>query len=102
MIALKTTASASNVLAVPTSAVSTDAQGRSTVKLVRDGESTSHVVQVGIKGDTYTEITSGLQVGDVVELGTTSSSSGSDRGPQFARMGAGPAGGGPVMKGAGG
>ena len=100
-----TTASASDVLAVPTSAVTTDAQGESTVKLVKDGKSTSRTVQIGIKGDTYTEITSGLRVGDQVELGATStSSSDSDRG-DF-RVGAGPgpagAGGAPVIRGAGG
>lgn len=100
-----TTASASDVLAVPTSAVSTNAQGESTVKLVKDGKSTSRTVQIGIKGDTYTEITSGLRAGDEVELGATStSSSDSDRG-DF-RVGAGPgpagAGGAPVIRGAGG
>ena len=100
-----TTASASDVLAVPTSAVSTNAQGESTVKLVKDGKSTSRTVQIGIKGDTYTEITSGLRAGDEVELGATStSSSDSDRG-DF-RVGAGPgpagAGGAPVIWGAGG
>jgi macrolide-specific efflux system membrane fusion protein len=100
-----TTASASDVLAVPTSAVTTDAQGESTVKLVKDGKSTSRTVQIGIKGDTYTEITSGLRAGDQVELGATStSSSDSDRG-DF-RVGAGPgpagAGGAPVIRGAGG
>lgn len=100
-----TTASASDVLAVPTSAVTTDAQGASTVKLVKDGKSTSRTVQIGIKGDTYTEITSGLRAGDEVELGATSTSlSDSDRG-DF-RVGAGPgpagAGGAPVIRGAGG
>lgn len=100
-----TTASASDVLAVPTSAVTTDAQGESTVKLVKDGKSTSRTVQIGIKGDTYTEITSGLRAGDEVELGATSTSlSDSDRG-DF-RVGAGPgpagAGGAPVIRGAGG
>ncbi len=100
-----TTASASDVLAVPTSAVTTDTQGESTVKLVKDGKSTSRTVQIGIKGDTYTEITSGLSAGDEVELGATStSSSDSDRG-DF-RVGAGPgpagAGGAPVIRGAGG
>lgn len=99
-----TTASASNVLAVPTSAVTTDASGQSTVKLVKDGKSTSRTVQIGIKGDTYTEITSGLSAGDVVELGATSTPSDSD-GADF-RVGKGPgpagAGGAPVIRGAGG
>jgi macrolide-specific efflux system membrane fusion protein len=86
-----TTASATNVLAVPTSSVTTDAQGESTVKLVKDGKSTSRTVQIGIKGDTYTEIKSGLSVGEVVELGATSTPSNGDRddfGPA-SRMGGG-------------
>ncbi|HKY58872.1 MAG TPA: efflux RND transporter periplasmic adaptor subunit [Aeromicrobium sp.] len=98
-----TTASASNVLAVPTSAVTTDAEGQSTVKLVKDGKSTTRTVQIGIKGDIYTEIKSGLSVDDVVELGATStSSSNSDR--RDVRVGAGPMGpgGGPVVMGHGG
>jgi macrolide-specific efflux system membrane fusion protein len=96
-----TTASATNVLAVPTSAVTTDAQGESTLKLVKDGKSTARTVQIGIKGDTYTEIKSGLSVGDVVELGATSTSSNSNR--QDVLVGGGPkvSGGGPV-KGFGG
>ncbi len=100
-----TTASASDVLAVPTSAVTTDAQGESTVKLVKDGKGTSRTVQIGIKGDTYTEITSGLRAGDEVELGATStSSSDSDRGDFRVGTGPGPAGAGgaPVIRGAGG
>ena len=100
-----TTASASDVLAVPTSAVTTDAQGESTVKLVKDGKSTSRTVQIGIKGDTYTEITSGLRAGDEVELGATSTSpSDSDRGDFRVGRGPGPAGAGgaPVIRGAGG
>jgi len=100
-----TTASASNVLAVPTSAITTDEQGNSTVKLVKDGKSTSRTVQIGIKGDTYTEIKSGLGVGDVVELGATSTSSSNDSRADF-RVGGGPgppgAGGATVIKGAGG
>jgi macrolide-specific efflux system membrane fusion protein len=100
-----TTASASNVLAVPTSAITTDTQGDSTVKLVKDGKSRSRTVQIGIKGDTYTEIKSGLSVGDVVELGATSTSS-SNEGRADVRVGGGPgppgAGGATVIKGAGG
>jgi macrolide-specific efflux system membrane fusion protein len=93
-----TTASANGVLAVPTSAVTTDSQGQSTVKKVVNGASTSQVVQLGIKGDLYTEITGGLKEGDAVELGATSTSSSSERG--FRGMGAGGAGAGPtVMKG---
>jgi len=98
-----TTASATNVVAVPTSAIDTDAQGTSTVKLVKDGKSASRTVQLGIRGDTYTEIKSGLSVGDTVELGATSTSSGSGQTNRKGSMG-GPVGaGGPVvMQGPGG
>ena len=84
-----TTARATDVLAVPSSAVTTDAQGQSTVQRVEDGEASSQVVAIGIEGDLYTEITSGLKEGEVVELGATSTSADSTgrRGP----------GGGPVV-----
>jgi len=98
-----TTASATNVLAVPTSAVTTDAQGASTVKLVKNGKSTSRTVQIGIKGDTYTEIKSGLSVGDTIELGATSTSSNSREGNRVGDMeGPKSVGGGPVVRGVGG
>lgn len=102
-----TTASATDVLAVPTSAVTTDANGQSTVQVVKDGTSTARTIQIGIKGDLYTEVRSGLSAGDVVELGATSTSG---DGPDDMRpnvsvgRGPGPAGkgGAPVIQGAGG
>lgn len=99
-----TTASASNVLAVPTSAVTTDSQGQSTVKKVVNGKSMSQQVQLGIKGDLYTQITGGLKEGDKVELGATSTSS-SERGGFGAvriGVGGGPGAGGVRKSGAGG
>lgn len=96
-----TTASATDVLAVPTSAITTDSQGQSTVKLVTNGKSTSRTVQVGIKGDTYTQITSGLKVGDTVELGATSTSSSDTRGRMGGLGGPGGAAGGAPPGGAG-
>lgn len=92
-----TTADASGVLAVPTSAVTTDSQGQSTVKKVVNGTSRSQVVQIGIKGDLYTEITGGLKEGDVVELGASSTSSSSNREGFRRTVGAGGAGAGPVV-----
>ncbi|GAA3090454.1 hypothetical protein GCM10017600_46420 [Streptosporangium carneum] len=56
---------AENVLAVPSTVVST-AGGRSTVTVLRNGAQTSAQVQVGVKGDALTEITSGLAEGDQV------------------------------------
>jgi macrolide-specific efflux system membrane fusion protein len=62
-----TTGRASNVLAVPSSAVTT-AGGTSTVDLVSGGTTTTTTVQTGLEGDSYTEITSGLSEGDTVEI----------------------------------
>lgn len=62
-----TTGTATAAVAVPTSAVTTT-DGRSTVT-VYDGTMTSEVmVQVGVIGATYTEITSGLDAGATVVL----------------------------------
>jgi HlyD family secretion protein len=57
------TASATNVLYVPASAVHDIADGTGTVRL-RSGERSQ--VQVGLRGDQYTEIRSGLNEGDEV------------------------------------
>ena len=71
---------------------------------MKDGKSTSRTVQIGIKGDTYTEIKSGLSVGDVVELGATSTSSNSVTDGRMVDIGPGPQerGGGQVVQGVGG
>jgi macrolide-specific efflux system membrane fusion protein len=71
-----TTGSAENVLIVPSSAVNTTG-GRSTVT-VQQGEGGEVVeVEVGLAGDSGTEIKAGLSEGDVVVLGSTSSETGS-------------------------
>jgi hypothetical protein len=60
-----TVASASNVLELPSSAVTT--VGRlSTVQLDKNGKQTSQTVTTGLVGDTTTQITSGLSAGEVV------------------------------------
>ncbi|MBB2914724.1 macrolide-specific efflux system membrane fusion protein [Streptosporangium becharense] len=56
---------AENVLAVPSTVIST-AGGRSVVTVLRDGRQTPTPVEVGVKGDALTEITSGLTEGDQV------------------------------------
>ncbi|MFG1755174.1 efflux RND transporter periplasmic adaptor subunit [Streptosporangium sandarakinum] len=56
---------AENVLAVPSSVVST-AGGRSTVTVLRDGRQVTTPVEAGVRGLTLTEITSGLAEGDQV------------------------------------
>lgn len=88
-----TTADASNVLAVPTSAVTT-ANGASAVTLVKNGKSTSQTVTIGVKGDTYTQIKSGLNAGDTVSLGAVSTSSNSGGFPRGGFPGGGFPGGG--------
>ncbi|MFF4412322.1 efflux RND transporter periplasmic adaptor subunit [Streptosporangium sp. NPDC001559] len=56
---------AENVLAVPSTVVTTTG-GRSTVTVLRNGAQTPVQVEIGVRGDTLTEITSGLVEGDQV------------------------------------
>jgi len=84
-----TTASATGVTAVLTSAVTTTGT-RSTVTL--DGSTLPTLVQVGVVGDTYTEITSGLTVGQKVVLPAAKTSTTSTN--PFAGFGGGGLGGG--------
>lgn len=56
---------AENVLAVSSTVIST-AGGRSTVTVLRDGRQVPTQVEVGVKGDTLTEIKSGLGEGDQI------------------------------------
>jgi multidrug efflux pump subunit AcrA (membrane-fusion protein) len=66
---------ARNVLTVPSSAV-TSVGNNSTVTVLQDDQRSVRPVQVGLVGDSSTEITSGLQTGDVVVLTTGTDSSG--------------------------
>jgi len=72
-----------NVLSVTTSAITTRPNGTSMVRVLSNGKVTFKEVQTGIVTDTDTEITSGLQEGDVVitstSTGSSSSSSSSSR-----------------------
>jgi membrane fusion protein, macrolide-specific efflux system len=66
--ALVTVAQADNVLRVPAAAVRGTGQ-RHTVEVVgADGKQQARAVEVGVQGDQFVEITSGLQVGDQVAL----------------------------------
>lgn len=56
---------------VPAAAVRT-AGNRTTVVVVKDGKEETRVVQIGLKGDSFTVITSGLAVGEQVVLATAS------------------------------
>ena len=69
------TASADNVLLVPTAAVRT-AGGRSSVTVLSAGKQVTKIVQTGAQGDQGTEIKSGLSEGDQVVIATTTSGTG--------------------------
>jgi membrane fusion protein, macrolide-specific efflux system len=90
-----TVASAENALRVPLAAV-TSAGNRYSVKVRKDNVDTVTIVQVGIKGDEYYEITSGLNEGDVVVVTTTVSTgtTGTNNFPGFGGLGGGGFGGG--------
>jgi len=68
-------ATKSNVLAVPDTALTTRG-GRTTVTLLKAGVQSRVAVTVGLKGDSETEITSGLKEGDVLVLPTVIAASG--------------------------
>ncbi|MFB4303218.1 efflux RND transporter periplasmic adaptor subunit [Actinomadura sp. NTSP31] len=91
-----TTASADDVLYVPTAAVKT-AGGQSTVTVVRNGKQVPVTVEVGVKGDQGTEITSGLDEGEqvVVTSSTTGSTGTTQRGGLPGGVGGGFGGGAP-------
>lgn len=88
-----TTATKSGVLNVPSAAVRTVGD-ISTVTVRKDGKDTTTVVQIGLVGDSATEIISGLSVGDAVVLTTTSTgTSGGFTFPGGGIPGGGPGGG---------
>jgi len=68
-----TTAERDNAIRVPTAAVTgRNATGRVTV--IKNGKQTPTIVGVGLRGDTYTEITSGLTVGQEIVVSTSTGS----------------------------
>jgi membrane fusion protein, macrolide-specific efflux system len=89
-----TTDSASGVLVVPSTAVTTNGS-RSTVLLLANGQQQRTQVTVGVVGTTWTEVTSGVKAGDQVVLTTSTSASSSTSGfPGGGFPGGGLAGGG--------
>jgi macrolide-specific efflux system membrane fusion protein len=92
-----TTASASNVLAVPAAALR-GTQGSYTVLVLVDGVPQSQPVTVGLITSSLVEIKSGLNQGDAVVIGTSSQ----QRAGTTGVGGFGPGGGGFVVNGAGG
>jgi HlyD family secretion protein len=61
-------AQADDTLVVPTSAVHTSSAGNSYVTVLQAGKQIRRTVKVGVVGNTYTQIISGLTAGTVVVL----------------------------------
>ena len=61
---------ADNAILIPVEALHTTNSGQSMVFVVENNAVRLRQVEVGLKGDTYAAITSGLQVGEVVTTGT--------------------------------
>ena len=74
------TGSASNVLVVPSAAVTSNGTRTTVTKVASDGTRTTEAITVGVVGGSFTEVKSGLSAGDLVLLKTTSSSSSSTNG----------------------
>ena len=64
-----TTASASGVLYLPSTAVTGVDNGTATVTVRTGGVDQSLTVHIGLRGDRYTEIRSGLDEGETVVVG---------------------------------
>jgi multidrug efflux pump subunit AcrA (membrane-fusion protein) len=70
------TARHDNVITVPTAAIQT-ANGTSYVRVLKNNQLSTVEVTIGISDDTNTEISSGLNEGDIVVTGTNATTSGS-------------------------
>lgn len=55
-------------LAVPNSAIETSGDGKAIVKVLEQGKWRARVVEVGLTGIEYSEVKSGLKLGDVVQV----------------------------------
>jgi membrane fusion protein, macrolide-specific efflux system len=73
-----TVAGATNVLAVPAAAVQT-VNGASSVQVMENGAETRKTVEVGVRGDQYVEIKSGLTAGEEVVLPPVTTSTNQNR-----------------------
>jgi membrane fusion protein, macrolide-specific efflux system len=84
-VTITTKSSAADALYVPAAAITTGSDGTSTVKVVKNGKTSSVIVVTGMVGDKGTEITSGLDAGETIVLGTVSAATagtGTTRGNQ--------------------
>ncbi|MGW6932135.1 efflux RND transporter periplasmic adaptor subunit [Lentzea sp. NPDC054927] len=73
-----TVSSAANVLAVPAAAVQT-VSGASSVQVMENGAETRKTVEIGVRGDQYVEIKSGLTAGEEVVLPQVTTSTNQNR-----------------------
>ncbi|WP_086666793.1 efflux RND transporter periplasmic adaptor subunit [Lentzea kentuckyensis] len=73
-----TVSSATNVLAVPAAAVQT-VNGASSVQVLENGAETRKTVEIGVRGDQYVEIKSGLSAGEEVVLPQVTTSTNQNR-----------------------
>jgi HlyD family secretion protein len=96
-----TVAQADNAVRVPNAAVRTTG-GTTMVTVLSKGQQIPTEVITGVVGDTYTEITAGLNEGDVVVLPTIRTTTGAASSGNLLRGGGGGFGGGGVVRGAGG
>jgi macrolide-specific efflux system membrane fusion protein len=97
-VVVVTTGVAKDVLYVPSSAVETLGQ-QHTVTVLQDGKQVSTLVELGLEGNQYTEIVSGLSEGQKVVVSSTTGSTGTSNFPGGGFPGAG---GGVVVGGGGG
>jgi macrolide-specific efflux system membrane fusion protein len=91
------TATAKDVLSVPTSAVDSSPAGYTVQVIGADGQPTRRTVSVGLVTESRTEITDGLAEGEVVVTGTLSEQQGLPGGGTFV----GPGGGSRVIQSGG-
>ncbi|MGP3910641.1 efflux RND transporter periplasmic adaptor subunit [Nonomuraea sp. 10N515B] len=91
---------ADDVVTVPSTAVSTSG-GQTTVTLFKDGRQTRTPVEVGVRGATLTEITSGVSEGDRIVPPAASTGTTTGGGIQRQFGGGGFPAGGPVRSGGG-
>lgn len=73
--------SKADVILVPSSAVQ-NINGQTTIRVLKNGQIMSQNVEVGLSNDTQTEIISGLNEGDIVVTGVTSTSGANSTGAQ--------------------
>jgi macrolide-specific efflux system membrane fusion protein len=91
-VTITTKASKSSALYVPAAAITT-ANGVSTVKVVKNGKTTSVTVTTGIVGDDGTQILTGLTAGETIVIGTVSTATTTTTGTTGTGTGTGTRGG---------